>query len=231
MQLKHRTTYPSRHAAAPIGLGVAWTLLRQSRLPTWLRGRGPHQRGPLRSRRQFCFAPCAGWLTVHGRRHHGEVGPLSGGVMSPCGSTPIRPITGRRSLPPSSFTRRPIGSSCESLSLAGRASGLPRSADVPRWVGSPLSAGGASSAPGELRAPGPDHMPFWPERISIFRSLIFTTFIAASPGLTRPPDPGPRPLRCSQSRRRLALSPPSRGRRIRCPGGLAPLRCRRRTPR
>src|SRR5262249_61597138 len=38
-----------------------------------------------------------------------EVGPLSRGVISPKGSTPIRPITGRPSLPPSSSTRRPIG--------------------------------------------------------------------------------------------------------------------------
>ena len=109
-----------------------------------------------------------------------EVGSLSGGVMSPVGSTPIRPVTGRHSLPPPSFTRRPMGSSRESLSLVGRTTGLPRSVDVPGWVGSPLFAGGATSAPGELEAPGPDHVPFWPERDSIFRSFSVTTFIAAS---------------------------------------------------
>src|SRR5436305_673713 len=48
-----------------------------------------------------------------------EVCPLSGRVISPVGSTLIRSVTDRRSLPPSSSTRRPIGSSCESLSLAG----------------------------------------------------------------------------------------------------------------
>ena len=122
-----------------------------------------------------------------------EVCPLSGGVMSPGGSTPIRSITDRRSLPPSSFTRRPIGSSCESLSLAGRTTGLPRFADMPGWGRSQLFAGGASSAPGESRAPGPDHMPFWPKRDSIFRLFSVTTFIAASRELTCPPDPGPRP--------------------------------------
>jgi hypothetical protein len=109
-----------------------------------------------------------------------EVGPLSGGVMSPGGSTPIRPVSGRRSLAPSSFTRRPMGCSCDSLSRAGRTTGLPRSVDVPRWGGSPLFAGGAASAPGEFGAPGPDHVPFWPERISILRSFSVTTFIAAS---------------------------------------------------
>src|SRR5208283_995195 len=43
------------------------------------------------------------------RRHQREVGPLSRGVISPEGSTPIRPATGRPSLPPSSSTRRPFG--------------------------------------------------------------------------------------------------------------------------
>ena len=32
----------------------------------------------------------------------------------------------------------------------------------------------------ELAAPRPDHVPFWPERDSIFRSSLVTTFIAAS---------------------------------------------------
>ncbi len=109
-----------------------------------------------------------------------EVGPLSGGVMSPFGSTPIRPVNGRHSLPPPSFTRRPMGVSCESLSPEGRTTGLPRSVAVPEWVGPPLFAGGAPSAPGEYGAPGLDHVPFWLERDSIFRSSCVTTFIAAS---------------------------------------------------
>jgi hypothetical protein len=49
-----------------------------------------------------------------------EVCLLSHGVMSPFGSTPIRPITGRHSLSPSSFTRSPFGSPFGSLSLSGR---------------------------------------------------------------------------------------------------------------
>jgi hypothetical protein len=63
--------------------------------------------------------------------------------LSPWGdvATPIRPITGRHSLPPSSFTCCPVGSPCGSLSLdpighgAGETTGLPRSADVPEWLG------------------------------------------------------------------------------------------------
>src|SRR5437899_7997328 len=40
--------------------------------------------------------------------------------MSPAGSTPIRPITGRPSLAPSSLTRRPIGAPRGVLSRTGR---------------------------------------------------------------------------------------------------------------
>ena len=59
--------------------------------------RGPHQRGSLRSRRQICFAPRAGWLSVHGRQHPREVSPLSRGVMSQPLSGPLQ--AGVRFLP------------------------------------------------------------------------------------------------------------------------------------
>ena len=45
-----------------------------------------------------------------------EVCTLSRGVMLPGGSTPIRTITARRSLSPSSFTRCPVGAPCGALS-------------------------------------------------------------------------------------------------------------------
>src|SRR5262249_36827997 len=82
-------------------------------------GRGPHQQAlpPV----TYLLAPWVsvgqGSLVTEDPR---EVCPLSGGVISPGGSTPIRSITGRRSRSPSSFTRRLMGSSRESLSLAGR---------------------------------------------------------------------------------------------------------------
>ena len=41
-------------------------------------------------------------------------------------ATPIRPVTGRPSLPPSSFTRRPVGSPCGGPYPCGRTTGLPR---------------------------------------------------------------------------------------------------------
>jgi len=47
-----------------------------------------------------------------------EVCPLSRGVMLLRGSTPIRPITGRLSLFPSSLTRNPISSPCGLPSLS-----------------------------------------------------------------------------------------------------------------
>jgi hypothetical protein len=45
-----------------------------------------------------------------------EVCPLSRGMMLPCGATPSRTITARPSLPPSSFTRCPVGLPCGSRS-------------------------------------------------------------------------------------------------------------------
>src|SRR4051794_4671964 len=54
-----------------------------------------------------------------------EVCALSGRVISPDGSTLIWSVTDQPSLSPSSFTRRPISVSDESLSLAGRRRAYP----------------------------------------------------------------------------------------------------------
>src|SRR3954451_24403779 len=64
------------------------------------RWRGPHQRGSLRSRRQVCFAPCAGSLTGHVRQHPREVGPLSRGVMSPKAQLLSGPLPAGLRFPP-----------------------------------------------------------------------------------------------------------------------------------
>ena len=109
MQLKHRPTplrgygpdgsaarrHPLRNAVAPLVLRSTWALPRPSRLPRGSRWRGPHQQRPLRPRRQICLAPYAGWLTLHARRHHGEVGPLAWGVMLPGPSPPAVASLGR----------------------------------------------------------------------------------------------------------------------------------------
>src|SRR3954454_13959202 len=63
--------------------------------------------------------PGVSWPGSLVKGDHGEVSTLSGGVMLPRGSTPIEPITGRHWLFPRSFTRRPMGNSCEPLSQEG----------------------------------------------------------------------------------------------------------------
>src|SRR5262245_7164443 len=90
--------------------------------------RGPHQQQAA----VICFAPQASCSDGHVRRHQREVSPLSRRVISPEGSTLIRPITGRPSLPPSSSTRRPIGTALQRAYPEGRTTGLPRPPDESR---------------------------------------------------------------------------------------------------
>jgi hypothetical protein len=75
-------------------------------------------------------------------------------------ATPIRPMTGRLSLPPRSFTRSPIGSPCGSSTLTGGLRAYHVASRKLAWVRSRLYAGGSSSAPGELATSGPGHVPF-----------------------------------------------------------------------
>src|SRR3954463_3365443 len=78
------------------------------------------------------------------------------------GSTPVRPITGRHSLPPSSFTRSPIVSPCGSSTLAGGLRAYHVASQESSWVRPRLDAGGTSSAPDEFATSGPGHLPFGP---------------------------------------------------------------------
>ena len=98
------------------------------------------------------------------------------------GSTPIRPLTGRRSLPPSSFTRSPIDSPCGSSSLAGGLRAYHVASRKPAWVRFCLDAGGSSSAPDEGTASGPDHVPFWSKPHSTFGLSFLTTLPAVHLG-------------------------------------------------
>ena len=77
-------------------------------------------------------------------------------------ATPIRPVAGRPSLPPSSFTRRPIGSPCGGPTLAGGRRAYHVASQESSWVRPRLYAGGSSSAPDESEASGPGHSPFGP---------------------------------------------------------------------
>jgi hypothetical protein len=116
-----------------------------------------------------------------------EVGPLSRGVISPDDSTPIRPVTGRRSLFPSSSTRRPIG---DHLAV-----GLPRRENdglttFHGWITD--GAGSASSPVARQRRQGKGEDPctwphtVWFKPISAFGLSVLTTFISSSPELALP---------------------------------------------
>ncbi len=77
-------------------------------------------------------------------------------------ATPIRPVAGRPSLPPSSCTRRPIGSPCGGPTPAGERRAYHVASQESSWVRPRLDAGGSSSAPDESEASGPGHSPFGP---------------------------------------------------------------------
>src|SRR5262245_57029271 len=150
--------------------------------------------------------------------------------MSPEGSTPIRPITGRHSLPPSSFTRSPIGSSYDSLSLAGGLRAYHVASLEPRGLG-PASTPVARH-PRRVSSEHPDlatyllvqaYQHLWP--------VLCDDACSGSLGLTLPRTPGPQPPWCWQSQRRLTLPLPPLRVRIRCAEGSAPPRCQGRTPR
>ena len=225
IRLKHEPTHLLRHAVNLIGLEDTCTVREPSQLPMCLGGGSRTSKDRYGPADVAALLPNAGWLSSHVRPHQREVCPLSGGVLSPAGSTPLRPITGRHSRAPPSFTRSPMGSPYGSLSLAGglRAYHVPQ-LERPGWLRPRLCAGGSASAPGEFGAPGPDHMPFGPEpdssaaprraRLTPFcsstvGSSFVTTLGGATPGLALPPHPGPRPPWCWQSPCRLTLSRPS----------------------
>jgi hypothetical protein len=97
-------------------------------------------------------------------------------------STPIRPITGRPSLPPSSSTRRPIGSPCGWPTLAGGRRAYHVASQESSWVRPRLYAGGTTSAPDELEASGPGHIPFWSKPVSTLGLFLVTTLTAVHLG-------------------------------------------------
>jgi len=96
--------------------------------------------------------------------------------------TPIRPITGRPSLAPSSFTRNPIGRSYDLPTRKGELRAYHVAPQKPAWVRSRLYAGGSSSAPGEFGAPGPGHVPFGPSLSAPLACPCVTTLAAVHLG-------------------------------------------------
>src|SRR2546428_11712068 len=67
----------------------------------------------------ICFLSSGGWPRSLVMKDQMDVCSPARGVLLRVGSTPIPPITGWRSLLPSSLSRTPIGLPCGSLSLRG----------------------------------------------------------------------------------------------------------------
>jgi len=109
-----------------------------------------------------------------------KVCPLSRGVMLPCGSIPIRPITGRHSLLPPSPTRTPIGSPCSLLSLTGGVWAYHVPLDCPDSVGAACPPVPVVAVAGETGYPSTGSRPFWVKPVSIFGLFIFTAFSSSS---------------------------------------------------
>ena len=83
-----------------------------------------------------------------------DVCPLARGVILPVGATPLHPMTGWRSLLPSSHARTPVGSPCGSLSLRGKRTGLPCSVSATyEWGRRALSTGSVSAHDKERESP------------------------------------------------------------------------------
>jgi hypothetical protein len=95
---------------------------------------------------------------------------------------PYPAATGRRSLPPWSFTRRPIDSPYGSSTLTGGRRAYHVASPESSWVRPRLYAGGAPAAPDELGASGPGHVPFWSKPVSIFGLSSITALVAVHLG-------------------------------------------------
>jgi hypothetical protein len=154
-------------------------------------------------------------------------------------ATPIRPVTGRPSPAPSSFTRNPIGRPYELPPPRGglRAYHVPQT--PPRGLGRASGPVARHLRPGtveprplatyllvqacqQLPGPLPRDRPWLVEHHGP---------LGTSPGLTVPRLPSSRPRCCSQSRFRLTPPPPAQRLRLPCPAGFAPRRSQRRTLR
>ena len=156
---------------------------------------------------------------VHVDQHQREVSTLSSRGQDTA-AAPIRSITERPLLSPSSFTRRLIGFSCESLSLAGRR----RAYHV-----SPLSQCGLGrvSPPVARRlrwrsSEPPDLATYLLVQACQHLALVpYDDGYDASPELTLPHNPGSRPPRCWLLQLNLTGVLPSGRMRLRCSGSFA----------
>ena len=170
-----RPTTPLARRGLPIGLGV--NLDVTAPVPVTEDRRGPHR---------WALPPASDLPCPPSRLAVGSRPPTPGGSQPAFArgdvSTPIRPVTGRPSLPPPSFTRRPVGSPRGGPTLAGGRRAYHVASREPSWVRPRLYAGGPPSAPDEFAASGPGHLPFWSKPISTFGLSLFTTLAAVHLG-------------------------------------------------
>ena len=165
-----------RSAVAPLALGSTWTLLRQGRRPSSA-GAAPARIVTIPPTDLLC-PPHRLAVGSRPSTPEGSQPAFARGDVS----TPIRPVTGRPSLPPPSFTRRPVGSPRGGPTLAGGRRADHVASQESSWVRPRLDAGGTSSAPDEFAASGPGHVPFWSKPISTFGLSLFTTLAAVHLG-------------------------------------------------
>jgi hypothetical protein len=138
----HRPTTPLTRRGLPIGLGV--NLDGTTTEPVTEDRRRPHLRTLPSETDRLCLPS---------RLAAGSRPPTPGGSRLAFArghvATPIRPITGRPSLPPPSSTRRPIGLPYGWPTLAGGRRAYHVASRESSWVRLRSNAGGTSSAPDE----------------------------------------------------------------------------------
>lgn len=163
-----------------------------------------------------------------------EVCSLSGRVMWPRGATPIRCITQRHSLSPTSFTRLSAGLPLRvTFHIPVERDGLTEfhAIAIVDGLDGPSPPVGCTFASSHGSRDRPPTVPFWPEPLSIFGSFSRNE---GSTGLhicsSYRPSLAPTPDDASSGRRCLTASAPAFRPGVHCPKGSAPDRCQSRTP-
>jgi hypothetical protein len=176
-----------------IGLEALCTLREQSRLPICLGGGSRTSKDHYGPADSSALLPNAGWLSSHVRPHQREVSTLSGGVM-------WQPLSGRlpaglRLLPP------PLPAALPGRLAApfpvGLGTGGQRAYHVPRVEHDGGLRRASTPVVQRLRVPSSErHNLTTYLLVQAYQHLwlgLYDDACGASPGLTLPPDPGPRP--------------------------------------
>ena len=218
MQLKPRTTCPCQARGCPIGLGDNLDVTTPEPATELI---SVVEAAPARA----VTALPTYLLRPLRRLADGSRPPTPRGSLPPFGwgdvATPIRPITGRPSLPPSSFTRSPIGGSYDPPTPRGGLRAYHVAPLKPHGLG-PASTPVARHLRRRSSEP-PDLATYLLVQACQHLGLVLCDdACSGSPGLTVPCAPGPRPPWCWQSQLWLTPGLPSRRMRVRCAEGSAP---------